>query len=330
MRPRTETLEEYHVAHGDGSDRDVGTCTWRVTLEGRKIQQTWISEKPSAPSSLCVINKFNWKQINLPTSFNIFQAHELLHPWNQGILSCFFFPLDHDPPDKQPKSTALVWVHLQKLQPNKTNTGTNHFYDLKKIMAHFIFLAYLITSILISSWHISFHHFFCWGLTSFLLFRALRDALIHHVLPLGQFSGADLKQPLGNPRPTHYLLCEPTIGSLVFRGHSISFQGWENSGWFTMVNLPISLALQVRWLEIFFSAKVKKCHQEIIWKTPVAFRDGCLKKRHFVGWLPLSHLLITPGDRRWGLRCLRCLRAECTARISIRGFAQKNQQRVAS
>ena len=46
LRPRTETLEEYHVAHGDGSDRDVGTCTWRVTLEGRKIQQTWISEKP--------------------------------------------------------------------------------------------------------------------------------------------------------------------------------------------------------------------------------------------------------------------------------------------
>lgn len=139
LRPRTETLEEYHVAHGDGSDRDVGTCTWRVTLEGLISSKLGFLRNLSAPSSAYVINKFNWKQINLPTSFNIFQAHELLHPWNQGILSCFFFPLDHDPPDKQPKSTALVWVHLQKLQPNKTNTGTNHFYDLKKIMAHFIF-----------------------------------------------------------------------------------------------------------------------------------------------------------------------------------------------
>ena len=112
-----------------------GGLHWKA----EKSSKSWTSEKPSAPSSAYVINKFNWKQINLPTSFNIFQAHELLHPWNQGILSCCFFPLDHDPPDKQPKSTALVWVHLQKLQPNKTNTGTNHFYDLKKIMAHFIF-----------------------------------------------------------------------------------------------------------------------------------------------------------------------------------------------
>lgn len=44
----------------------------------------------SAPSSSYFINKFYWKQINLPTSFN-FQAHHLLHPWNQGILSCFSF-----------------------------------------------------------------------------------------------------------------------------------------------------------------------------------------------------------------------------------------------
>ena len=103
--PPTETLEEYHVAHGDGSDRDVGTYTWRVHTSSL-ISSKLGDGKPFSTFNFIVINNFYCKQTNLSTSFNPFNLCCILE--TRAFFHGFSSRLPIGSPPPQPKSTALV------------------------------------------------------------------------------------------------------------------------------------------------------------------------------------------------------------------------------